>query len=444
LELYNAPSGISGCGDFRLNACPPGTYNDELGAMWPCKNCPRGYYGSVPGQSSCVKRTLAPTIPPTERPTKQPTQSGETLSPTPSPTPPPAAPLQWFTGRFQAGKLNLDGQASWITTETVFKVAATHIFYPILDTANLYNLGDIPGLEEEAAGWKKYVMDRDGHGYGPINDPSVSQWGGYPGCEQNSDPFWEKRDNKNNAGDDMTDDPATDWKNAPAPTYDEPNKDSYIWDSNTYTSAKTQGKIMSPCETSMGYIYEATYSKAHGVLGYRGNYRLMVQCLTFNTTEFNIPTNTSADQARLEPGANQEGAQIGGAPCSESGGTCYAYYNAFNGAMVYVRDPDNFEETGGLGVSPGMRLGSVPGVSPVKPMNDCKCHETCGTGGKCSNAPSGDCPVESPTYFGGCTWRKVGVQQSPTATTLDNSPIGTGPHRKRTWASCHTYVPLRR
>jgi hypothetical protein len=306
----------------------------------------------------------------------------------------------------------------------VFKVAATHIFYPILDTADLYNLGDIPGLEEEAAGWKKYVMDRDGHGYGPINDPSVSQWGGYPGCEQNSDPFWEKRDNKNNAGDDMIDDPANDWKNAPAPTYDEPNKDSYIWDSNTYTSAKTQGKIMSPCETSMGYIYEATYSKAHGVLGYRGNYRLMVQCLTFNTTEFNIPTNTSAEgQPWLEPGANQEGAQIGGAPCSESGGTCYAYYNAFNGAMVYVRDPDNFEETGGLGVSPGMRLGSVPGVSPVKPMNDCKCHETCGTGGKCSNAPSGDCPVESPTYFGGCTWRKVGVQQSPTATTPDNIDV---------------------
>jgi hypothetical protein len=419
IDLHNAPSGIIGCGDFRLDVCPTATYTDVVGMM-RCKNCPIGYFGRAPGQSSCEKRTLPPTMEPTPRPTRQPTELGDTLSPTPSPTPPPAAPLQWFTGRFQAGKLNLEGQSSWITTETVFKVAATHVLYPTMDGADLNNLGDAQGEEQLAAGWKKFVSDRDGHGYGPRANPNIAQAGGYPGCEQNSDPFWEKQANKDNLGLPTTDTEAAHW----AASSEDDNPSAYIWESSSYTSPKTQGKIMSPCETSMGYIYEATYSRAHGVLGYRGNYRLIVQCLTFNTTRFNIPTNLSAAAPWQQPGANQDGAQIGGAPC-EAAKTCYTYYNAFNGAMVYVRDPDNFEETGGLGVSPGMRLGSIPGVSPVKPSNECKCGETCGTGANCGSATgfvaTADCPVSGPTYFGGCTWRKVGVQQSPTAIYNDNS-----------------------
>ena len=87
---------------------------------------------------------------------------------------------------------------------------------------------------------------------------------------------------------------------------------------------------------------------SHGVLGYRGNYRLIVQCLTFNTTRFNIPTNTSLVPKHANLGANEKEGCIGDA--------CYAYYNAFNGAMAYVINPNNFKETGGLGGPTGPRF----------------------------------------------------------------------------------------
>lgn len=351
--------------DYKVDDCPTMSYaasasfskmRDNVdGGDTQCERCPRQWVAFSRGSKACTLESTSPTstpTAPTSAPTSSPLVSGQTTSPTPSPTPFEPAKNQWFTKRTVkandvfdplqgsgAAETDLESrlrQWPWVTVETILKIVRTHVIY-VDWTDEKFDQVNQRGLD--------LAVGDLGPGLTPIlSSTSSSVSFGSDGCEGDSDPFWHRTD-------------------------------------PTATVAAQAGKIESPCEQSMGYLYEATWSEGHGIgcptpsaaCSTRGRARIVVQCITWDSDRFQV----TGDNIK----------------------------KPFGGAAEYIMKPDNLHETGGFGISPGMRRGHIKGT--LIPKNGCSDKRPCGDDFTCPTCSNFITPSAARVgYFTGCTWRK--------------------------------------